>query len=213
MVDIVAPRTEEQTEQLREQRRQQLLQAAQRVFSHKGFHAANVADVAAEAGVSQGTVYHYFDSKEELLLTVFTEWETGTLQEEIGQVLQAAPTAAGKLALLAQAATHRVTSSVQLLEASVEFWSHIPRQARIRKGFKRMFGHMVADIAGVIQQGIDTGEFRTVDTTVMARLMIATYDGLVLQWLADRKGLDWKVCTETLTTVMLEGLMATKAKH
>jgi AcrR family transcriptional regulator len=207
----VVPRTEEQTEQLREQRREQLLQAAQRVFSRKGFHAANVADVAAEAKVSQGTVYHYFDSKEELLLAVFTEWETGTLQGEIGQVLLDAPTSADKLSLLAQAATHRVTSSMQLLEASVEFWSHIPRNAKIRKGFKRMFEHMAVDVARVIQQGIDDGEFRRIDAKVMARLMIATYDGLVLQWLADKKGLDWDTCTKTLITVMLQGLMATKA--
>ena len=62
----MTPRTEEQNEQLREQRCGQLLSAAQRVFSRQGFHAAKVADVAAEAGVSQGTVYHYFDSKEAL---------------------------------------------------------------------------------------------------------------------------------------------------
>ena len=207
----MVPRTEEQNEIVRAQRRAQLLKAAQRVFTRKGFHAASVADVVAEAGVSQGTVYHYFDSKEALLLAVFTEWETGNLQEEVGQVLQAVPTAAGKLGLLAQAATQRVSSSMQLLEASVEFWSHIPRNAKIRKGFKQMFEHMAGGVAMVIQQGIDAGEFRKVDALVMARLMIASYDGLVLQWLADRKGIDWDACTETLTSVMLQGLLAPKA--
>lgn len=207
----MVPRTEEQNEIVRARRRAQLLKAAQRVFTRKGFHAASVADVVAEAGVSQGTVYHYFDSKEALLLAVFTEWETGNLQEEIGQALLAEPTAAGKLGLLAQAATQRVSSSLQLLEASVEFWSHIPRNGKIRKGFKQMFEHMAGDVAMVIQQGIDVGEFRKVDATVMARLMIATYDGLVLQWLADRKGIDWNACTETLTSVLLQGLLSPKA--
>jgi AcrR family transcriptional regulator len=208
----VVPRTEEQNQAVREQRRAQLLKAAQRVFTRKGFHAASVADVVAEAGVSQGTVYHYFDSKEALLLAVFTEWETGNLQEEIGQALKAAPTAAGKLELLARAATSRVTSSMQLLEASVEFWSHIPRNAKIRQGFRRIFEHMAAEVAAVIQAGIDAGEFRPVDSTVMARLLIASYDGLVLQWLADRKGIDWEACTETLTGVMLQGLMPLESK-
>jgi AcrR family transcriptional regulator len=214
MVVIVVPRTEEQNEQLRGQRRVQLLDAAQRVFSRKGFHAANVADVAAEAGVSQGTVYHYFDSKEALLLAVFTEWETVNLQEEIGQALQAEPTAAGKLGLLAKVSTERIASSRSLLEASVEFWSHIPRNARIRKGFKRMFERMARDVAMVIQQGIDAGEFRAVNAAVTARLFIATYDGLVLQWLADKKGIDWRACTDTLTSVMLKGLsLVGKPKH
>ena len=207
MAVMMVPRTEEQNEQLREQRKIQLLEAAQRVFSRQGFHAAKVADVAAEARVSQGTVYHYFDSKEELLLAVFTAWETGSLQAEIGQALLAEPTAAGRLSLIATAASGRVASGLRLLEASVEFWSHMPRNAQIRNGFKRMFKGMAADIAAVIQQGIDAGEFRAVSAGVTARLLIATYDGLVLQWLADKKAIDWQACTQTLVTVMLQGLL------
>ena len=90
------PRTEEQNEQLREQRKTQLLAAAQRVFARQGFHAATVSDVAAEAGVSQGTVYHYFDSKESLFLAVFTQWCQKNLRDEIEHALQAEPSAARK---------------------------------------------------------------------------------------------------------------------
>ena len=64
----------------------------------------------------------------------------------------------------------------------------------------------------VIQVGIDTGEFRPVDATLMARLMIATYDGLILQWLADKSGINWDASTETLTDVILQGLLSPKAK-
>jgi TetR/AcrR family fatty acid metabolism transcriptional regulator len=202
----MTPRSEEQNEQLREQRKAQLMQAAQRVFAREGFHAATISAVAAEAGVSQGTVYHYFDSKESLLLAVFTQWCQDNLRGEIEQALQAEPGAAGKLALIAHAATARVTSSLQLLEASVEFWSHIPRNTEIRKGFKQMFEVITADLTGVIQQGIETGEFRAIDANVTARLLIAVYDGLVLQWLADKKGIDWDLCTSTLITLVLSGL-------
>jgi AcrR family transcriptional regulator len=202
----MTPRTEEQNERLREQRRAQLLAAALRVFARQGFHAASVSDVAAEAGVSQGTVYHYFDSKESLLLAAYTQWAQATLRDEIEQALQAEPTAARKLALIARAATARVTSSLQLCEASVEFWSHIQRNTEIRKGFRQMFAAMAVDVAGVIQQGIDAGEFRGIDATVTARLLIAVYDGLVLQWLADKNGIDWTACTHTLLELILNGL-------
>lgn len=200
------PRTEEQNEQLREQRQAQLLAAARRVFSRQGYHAATVSDVATEAGVSQGTVYHYFDSKESLLLAVYTQWAQASLHDEIGQALRAEPTAARKLALIAQAATARVNSSLQLCEASVEFWSHIQRNKSIRKGFRRMFEAMAVDVAEVIQEGIDAGEFRAVDAIVTARLLIAVYDGLVLQSLADRKAIVWESCTQTLMTLILSGL-------
>jgi AcrR family transcriptional regulator len=202
----MTPRTEEQNEQLREQRKAQLLAAALRIFSSQGFHAATVADVAAEAGVSQGTVYHYFDNKESLLLAAYTQWAQASLRDEIEQAVQAEPTAARKLALIAQAATARVTSSLQLCEASVEFWSHIQRNTEIRKGFRQMFAAMADDVAGVIQQGIDAGEFRAVDANVTARLLIAVYDGLVLQWLADKHAIDWSSCTNTLMSLIMSGL-------
>lgn len=203
----MAPRTEAQNEELRAKRRDELLHAAQRVFAAKGFHAANVADVAADAGVSQGTVYHYFDSKEALLMAVFEAWETSHLRQELARSLQAEPTARGRLTLVASAAGQRLADAVDLLSAQVEFWSHIPRHATIRKGFRRMFAQMATDIGQVIQQGIDDGEFRAGDAQMIARLLIATYDGLVLQWLADRKAIDWQSAVETLTNIMLRGLL------
>ena len=58
-------------------RRRQILDAAVRVFARQGFHTCRVADIADEAGVAYGLVYHYFRSKEEVLDTLFTErWDT-----------------------------------------------------------------------------------------------------------------------------------------
>jgi TetR/AcrR family transcriptional regulator, fatty acid metabolism regulator protein len=57
-------------------KRRMILDAAIRVFARRGFHACRVSDVADEAGVAYGLVYHYFDSKEEILDTLFTErWQ------------------------------------------------------------------------------------------------------------------------------------------
>ena len=57
-------------------RRRQILDAAVRVFARQGFHACRVSDIADEAGVAYGLLYHYFRSKEEVLNTVFLErWD------------------------------------------------------------------------------------------------------------------------------------------
>jgi TetR/AcrR family fatty acid metabolism transcriptional regulator len=57
-------------------KRRLILDAAIHVFADKGFHHCRVSDVADEAGVAYGLVYHYFDSKEEILNTLFTErWQ------------------------------------------------------------------------------------------------------------------------------------------
>jgi AcrR family transcriptional regulator len=57
----------------RVERRQQILDAAVRVFARQGFHTCRVSDIADEAGVAYGLVYHYFGSKEQVLDTLFLE--------------------------------------------------------------------------------------------------------------------------------------------
>lgn len=59
-----------------------ILRAAVRVFARKGYEASRVADIAREAGVAYGLVYHYFDSKEDVLNSIFRE-QLGTLAEAI----------------------------------------------------------------------------------------------------------------------------------
>jgi TetR/AcrR family transcriptional regulator, fatty acid metabolism regulator protein len=54
-------------------KRRQILEAAIRVFARQGFHSARVSDIAEEAGVAYGLVYHYFDSKDQMLNELFTE--------------------------------------------------------------------------------------------------------------------------------------------
>jgi TetR/AcrR family fatty acid metabolism transcriptional regulator len=69
-------------------RRRDLLDAAVRVFARKGFHGSRVGDIAEEAGVAHGLLYHYFRSKEEVLETIFLEvWEL--LAEDTDRIEQA----------------------------------------------------------------------------------------------------------------------------
>ena len=57
-------------------KRRVILAAAIRVFARQGFHTCRVSDIADEAGVAYGLVYHYFSSKEEILNTLFLErWD------------------------------------------------------------------------------------------------------------------------------------------
>ena len=56
-----------------EEKRRLILDAAVRVFARKGFHTCRVGDIAEEAGIAHGLLYHYFDSKDAVLETVFRE--------------------------------------------------------------------------------------------------------------------------------------------
>jgi TetR/AcrR family fatty acid metabolism transcriptional regulator len=66
-------------------KRRIILEAAVRVFARQGFHTCRVSDIADEAGVAYGLVYHYFSSKEEILDTLFLErWDV--MLEAISEV-------------------------------------------------------------------------------------------------------------------------------
>jgi TetR/AcrR family fatty acid metabolism transcriptional regulator len=56
-----------------EEKRRTILDAAVRVFARSGYHGARVGDIAREAGVAHGLLYHYFSSKEQVLHTIFRE--------------------------------------------------------------------------------------------------------------------------------------------
>jgi AcrR family transcriptional regulator len=182
------------------------------VFSRKGFHAANVSDVAAEAGVSQGTVYHYFDSKESIFMAVFEAWETGNLYSEVGAAMDASASATEQLRYLAGAVGERMAQAGEIFPANVEFWSHIHRDPAIREGFRRIFGELRGTVAKLIQNGIDQGEFAPIDPEAAAGLLVAAYDGLILQWLADPQSVDWQTASATLTELVFHGLTRSPEK-
>lgn len=67
------PKTKEQNEEIKKQRRNQIMLSALEVFSHKGFHLSTIADIARHAGISKGLIYNYFTSKNELLKNILLE--------------------------------------------------------------------------------------------------------------------------------------------
>ncbi len=204
----MSPRTKAQTARIREERRRQILDAARRVFSQKGFDATNVSDVAAAAGVSQGTVYHYFDSKDDLFMAVFEDWLATCAYQGYAKSIRPADTAADRLRAFAQTAAQMMTDSAEFLPVQMEFWSHMLRNDAIRERFRLIFAELRTFLGQIIQAGIDSGAFRPADAELLASIAFAVYDGLILQWLADPESVDWQQVSHALVETMLTGLLA-----
>lgn len=81
----MSPRNEDQNQQIRDERHDQILAAALRVFAQKGLAAAKISDIAAAAGLSHGLVYHYFRSKDE----IFTKLVERALDASLGTIMAA----------------------------------------------------------------------------------------------------------------------------
>lgn len=161
-------------------RPEELVNAALEVFVERGYAATRLAEVASRAGVTKGTIYLYFDGKEELFKAVVRQSLVPLLAA--GERLVAAHE--GTQADLVRALLHQwwaqvgETAAAGLQKLMVAEAQNFPELARfyhdevVRRG-RRLFER-------VIEAGIASGEFRRVDPTTAARLLAAPVLHMVL---------------------------------
>ncbi|HKU57079.1 MAG TPA: TetR/AcrR family transcriptional regulator [Gaiellaceae bacterium] len=190
-----------------EDKRRHLLDAAVRVFARKGFHASRVGDIAEEAGVAHGLLYHYFASKDEVLEAVFHEnWNV--LLARIAGVEETDEPAADQL---------RHIAAIVL-----RTWLHLPDVVRV---VIREFGRSpelaerigelaqpIEAIQRVIARGIERGEFRQdIEPRAAATVVYGSIDELLTAWVLGRLPSgeeDVAAAERTLLQVIFLGLQA-----
>jgi TetR/AcrR family fatty acid metabolism transcriptional regulator len=161
-------------------KRERILDAAVRVFARKGFHATRVSEVAKLAGVADGTIYLYFDSKDHLLVSLF-ESRVARLLAYLETELPRAPTAAHRLRRI-------IELQLGLLEGErdlAEVVTVILRQStKLMKEYAApAFNAYLDTIAKVIADGQASGELRDdVSPHLAARAVFGALDGLAMTW-------------------------------
>ena len=164
-------------------KRRAILDAAITVFARQGFHSARVSDVAAEAGVAYGLVYHYFDSKDQMLNELFSErWQL--LLEASHEVQESDASPRDKLAGVANFIIESYRHEPELMKviivevtrAANSFGrTHLPE---IRKAYDL--------VAGIVADAQRTGEFRDdVDPNFSAMVFYGAIEQLLTGWIFD----------------------------
>lgn len=166
-------------------RRAEMLEAAGEVFSAKGYAAATVDDIAARAGVSKGTMYNYFDSKQELfldLLTASISEDEAHSDEIIGRD---DTTAREKLEAILDWWLGRFAQFQQIGRLVLEFWATAARegdQGPMSDAFSGMYGRWRDRLASIFRQGQQAGEFDLpFGPDYAAGLVMALLDGVQVQ--------------------------------
>jgi AcrR family transcriptional regulator len=192
-------------EQLREERRRQILEAALTVFSQKGFSAANVSDVAARAGVSQGTIYWYFDSKEELLTAALLSFFEDFGQETYA-ALEGCTTTADMMRALARSMAGFGEAAGSLFMLFLEFWASSGRREESAKLWIDLLVEYKDVLVGLIDEGARTGEFKPVEAEPLVWAMLAAYDGLA-GYVMLMPDLDLGQISQVFVETLLSGLL------
>jgi AcrR family transcriptional regulator len=169
-----------------EERPRELLEAALGVFSQRGFRNTRLDDVAEAAGVTKGAIYHYFDTKEELLLSVIEHYQSLAFGRAEEALANRGHSAAERIEQVIKKVFQPAEARGQLLVLLIRGIAHeVPRvhDRWLRDGPARLW----TLVAGLIEEGKRAGEFRPdADSNVAARVFIS---GLVLQriWNEDAK--------------------------
>ena len=188
-----------------QERRNQIITAAIAVFTRLGFHEARIDDIAQEAELSKGALYWYFKSKDDIIAAIMERFIDREMVE-LEDVLKLEAPVSEKLARLNGMMVSEMQSMLDLMPILYEFYAAATRRKDVRKALIRFFRPMQQLFSRLIQQGIDSGEFRKVDAEVVAVDLIALYEGLLLLAVLDPKMVDLEKMGVHGANLMIEGL-------
>ena len=205
-------------ERRKEARPGELLDAALNLFVEKGFAATRMEEVAKRAGVSKGTVFLYFPSKEELFKAVVRENISGRFEEWNTEFLIYEGSSADMLHHCMTTWWHRVgsTQASGITKLMISEGSHFPDIVEFYQNEVVQPGHVL--IRQVLQRGIDRGEFRAVNLDFAVYGVVAAMMFLILSkhstaCLQNNVSLDPDAYIANQVAVMLHGLDANKPSH
>jgi len=183
---------------------QQIIDAAVRVFARTGFYNSRVSDIAREAGIASGTIYLYFKTKDEILVTLFREKMAGFVSA-LRKEISGEPDAPAKLRRL-------VRLHFETLEARPELAEVV--QLELRQGqkfFRGASAHEVSayfDLIGsVLEEGVAAGVFRPeLPVKVATKMLFGAMDQLTTSWVLGKRGYRLADAAEPVVNIFLSGV-------
>jgi TetR/AcrR family fatty acid metabolism transcriptional regulator len=183
---------------------QQIIDAAVRVFARNGFYNSRVSDIAREAGIASGTIYLYFRTKDEILVTLFREKMAAfvaALRTEIGR--ERDPEA--KIRRL-------VRQHFEVLEASPDLAEVV--QVELRQGQKFFRGASAHEISAyfeligsVLREGVAAGVFRhDLPVKIATKMLFGALDQMTTSWVLGKRGYRLADAAEPVANIFLKGV-------
>ena len=184
---------------------QQIIDAAIRVFARSGYYNSRVSDIAREAGIAAGTIYLYFKTKDEILVTLFREkmahWVAFVRRE-----IAAEPDAIAKLRKL-------VALHFRVLEENPELAEVV--QVELRQGHKFFRGASAQEIAAyfeligaLLDDGIAAGLIRhDVPVKVATKMLFGAMDQVATSWVLGKRAYRLTDSAEAVAAIFLKGVV------
>lgn len=188
-----------------EERKSQILEAATKVFTERGFANTRMDDIVAESGLSKGALYWYFESKDAIIVSILDrifDYETSQIREILAQE----ESARTKLEVFVETSIRDIEKLKPLMPIFFDFWSLSVRKKTINLAIKRYYQNFVNLIEPIIEQGIEQGEFRNVNVQDTSIAIGAIFEGSILFYIYFSDIFDFERQFKTNLDLILEGL-------
>jgi TetR/AcrR family fatty acid metabolism transcriptional regulator len=190
----------------KEAKRGQILDAAVLEIARHGYYGTTVSAIAGRAGVADGTIYLYFKSKEEILVSIF-ERAMQRFNEEAGQIVEETAGAEDKLSRLVALHLSLMGEDRDLAVIfQVEFRHTIHVLELLSRSRIREY---LALIAQVVEQGTREGVFKAdVDPLFAAKVVFGILDEMATDWVLSKKNIRLASRADPVCELLLGGLRA-----
>jgi TetR/AcrR family fatty acid metabolism transcriptional regulator len=189
-------------------KRQRILEGALTAFADKGFYNAKVSEIADEANVADGTIYLYFENKDDLLISLFEdrmEWIITRLDKELARV------EGGIVAKVRRFIELHFQLAVENPELAEFITVELRQSAKFIKEYDNpKFGDYLAILTGLIEEGQRDGTFDgTLESRLVSRSMFGALDEVLLELtLTETDASDVSHKADQVSRMLLEGLTA-----
>lgn len=200
---------QEKKERITEQRRQQILDAALAVFSRKGYGEATIPDVSREAGTAVGTIYNYYESKRDLLLSIFS---TYVFTQPFVKLLEHTLEMDDRtfLSLLIE---DRLDFGFENMDRFFFLLSEVQRDPELRQQYSQeVLGPVLGLLEKYLESRVASGVFRPVNISMVARVLGGAMIGFLLLCRIEGesgpcRSMSRKELATELTDFVLKGLL------
>jgi len=194
----------------RENSRDKILKAATHLFGRRGYHATTIDDITQAAGITRGALYWHFSGKSDLLGAVVKRLKKDFLDRFIKETMAAGSDPRDRLwwtfKFNARFAVEHIDIVHCLRNLSLEL---SPAEGKNVKAFFAILSKQRDFILRIIREAQAAGDIRSdLKAEMLAALILATHDGILLQWTAFKRMLDGQELVWAFRQVMLAGMAA-----
>lgn len=193
------------TEADRNKRRQRLLDAAWRCVATKGYRDMTVDDVCAEADASKGAFYVYFETKQDLLLTLLDD-DSAEVDRQVSELEGQPLTEEERLRRFTRWMLERGADPARA-QLRADLWVAALTDDHVRGRLSDSIGSRRARLRSWVEAGVARGELVDVPANALASVLLALSDGLLLHAAADPSAFRWERIRTALAAI-LTGLEA-----